>query len=184
MAEIAGLKLIVPSSVSVTGAGSSGSVSATGKVTFTSAETLTINDCFVGYDNYLMVIRFVATTGNQVINAQLRASGVTATGSNYARQILFADSTTVGGDRATSIASFGRIIYGSETQRSGAHVYFYGPSLAQPTAMRTVQVSGLSSAYIEDTAATHSLSTAYDGLVISCDANAFTGACTFYGLSQ
>jgi hypothetical protein len=184
MAEIAGLKLIVPSSVSVTGAGSSGSISATGKVTFTSAETLTINDCFVGYDNYLMVIRYVATTGNNVINGQLRVSGTTATGSDYARQYLSADNTSVTGDRATSQASFARILYNSATDRSGAHVYFYGPSLAQPTAYRTVIVSGLSSAYIEDNAGTHSLSTAYDGLVLSCAANAFTGACTFYGLSQ
>jgi hypothetical protein len=185
MAEIAGLKLIVPSSVSATGAGSSASVSASGKVTFTSAETLTIEDCFVGYDNYLMVMRHVGSSSDSNITGQLRVSGTTATGNNYTRQGLAADNTSVTGSRLTNFGSANWLVYNSSSQRSGAHVYFYGPSLSQPTAMRTVQASGYSNAYIEDVAHTHSLSTAYTSLVLNCASGiSTTGALTIYGLSQ
>ena len=54
MAEIAGLTLITPSSV----AGSGVSVSASGKVTFTAATSVSVNGVFSAtHDNYLVVVR-------------------------------------------------------------------------------------------------------------------------------
>jgi hypothetical protein len=178
MAEIAGLKLIVPSSV----AGSGVSVSASGKVTFTAASTININGCFTSsYDNYLIVIRFKATASAPNLQCRLRASGTDATATNYTRQYLDALSTSVAGARSTDSAfTFGF----TGTSESGSHIYLYGPALAQPTAARGVNVSSYDGASISDNANTHSLSTAYDGCTFLSSTSDFTGALCVYGLAQ
>lgn len=179
MPDIAGLKLIVPTSV----AGSGVSVSASGKVTFTTAATITANGVFSStYDNYLIVIRSTVSTDVNV-GLRLVASGTPATGSDYARQGLFAADTSVTASRSTSqtiglFQDFG----GSNT--NGAHLYLYGPALAQPTAYRGVGLRATSGAYIADYAGTHSLSTAYDGIYIAPHTGNMTGALTIYGLAD
>ena len=182
MPDIAGLKLIVPTSATATGAGSSATVSATGKVTFTTVTALSVNGCFTSaYDNYLIVAR---GKGPDVPDNRfrLRASGTDATGSNYTQQSLGANSTTVSGGRSTS----DRAVAGSfdTTDNSGYHYYVYGPNLAQPTAMRNISAWGYLGAYILDFAATHSLSTAYDGFTIFPQSSTMTGALCVYGLAQ
>lgn len=180
MAEIAGLKLIVPTSV----AGSGVSVSASGKVTFTAATSVSVNGCFSAtYDNYLVVCRH-SHTGAADLLMRLRLSGTdNTTASSYTSQQLRADNTTVSGSRITQNVSVISATY--STQRDGLHLYVYGPALAQPTAYRSVTVAGSNSALINDHAVTHNQSTAYDGLTIyTSTSNALTGALTVYGLSQ
>jgi len=184
MAEIAGLKLIVPSSVSA--ASGTIAVSASGKVTFTTAGTVSVNGCFSAtHDNYLVVFRGLSSSGAS-LELYLRASGSDATGSNYVWQRLTADSTSVSGERQSS-QSVTRIGVVDTTNYSGFHAYFYGPNLAQPTAARSVTAGANSGALIQDFATTHSLSTAYDGFTLRREgggAATLTGALTVYGLSQ
>lgn len=178
MAEIAGLKLIVPSSV----AGSGVSVSASGKVTFTAATSVSVNGCFSStYDNYLIVCQQAASTDANLL-FRLRLAGTDATASNYVYQSLNALSTTVSGNRNT----YGYTIIGTQgsTLRNGQHFYVYGPALAQPTAMRAVIASSYQSASITDGASTHSLSTAYDGFTVSMASGNSTGSLCVYGLAQ
>jgi hypothetical protein len=179
MAEIAGLKLIVPSSV----AGSGVSVSASGKVTFTAASSISVNGCFnSSYDNYLIVIRGKISAITQ-LEFRMRASGSDATGSNYTRQLLSADSTTVSGLRQSS-ESWGRVTAFGTDDNNGVHFYLYGPYLAQPTATRGVSCRG-DGPIIYDWAATHSLSTSYDGITFDADgAGTLSGALCVYGLAQ
>jgi hypothetical protein len=179
MPDIAGLKLIVPTSV----AGSGVSVSASGKVTFTAATTMNINGCFTStYDNYLIVMRSTASTYVD-IRMRLRVGGTDATGVNYAYQLLQADSTSVSAAR-NAANDFLRIADGSSTQRDGTHIYMYGPALAQPTAARSVYVLGYLNAALGAHAGTHSLSTAYDGMTLYPSSGNFTGALTIYGLAN
>jgi hypothetical protein len=179
MAEIAGLKLIVPTSV----AGSGVSVSASGKVTFTAATSISINGCFsADYDNYLIVFRSDDSGGGLGFYFRMRASGSDATGSNYTLQQLSANSTTVSGARVTSLTYGQSHITGEEPY--GVHMYFYGPYLAQPTAQRSVTVSTFSTVSIYDEVNTHSLSTSYDGITLYPSAGSSTGALCVYGLSQ
>jgi hypothetical protein len=185
MSEIAGLKLITPSSVSA-GGSASASVSATGKVTFSSVsnvDTVTINDCFVGYDNYLVVWRGTLASGNPALSVQLTASGTPATASNYTYQRLMAGASSVSGARASAGQfHFGQVGGG---KYNGAHIYFYGPSLSQPTAARSVTAWGTDDARIDDSAGTHSLSTSYDGFIFWLGSGGSgEGALTIYGLSQ
>ncbi len=181
MAEIAGLQLIVPTSV----AGSGVSVSASGKVTFTSAAAVSVNGCFTSsYDNYLVVYRSTLATGSPVVvGLRLRLSGTDASGSNYVRQLISAQSTTVSASREITQST---TIIGSTASgtMAGEHIYFYGPNLAQPTAIRNVNAGNIASASIMDVASTHSLSTAYDGFTLYPLSSSLSGVLTVYGLSQ
>jgi hypothetical protein len=180
MAEIAGLKLIVPSSV----AGSGVSVSASGKVTFTAATSVSVNGCFTStYDNYLIVCRGSITTSGQGIYFRYRLSGTDASGANYTQQYLEAESTSVTSSRSSSQTA-GRATGWNNASQQGFHWYMYGPALAQPSAWRSVSINSYLSATIADYAGTHSLSTAYDGFTMYPTGNNITGALCIYGLSQ
>lgn len=178
MAEISGLKLIVPSSVS----GSGVSVSASGKVTFTAATSVSVNGVFSAtYDNYLIVMRVSASTNNAILT-RLRASGSDASGTDYTRQYLWASSSSVTGERNTGRTSAYTTLL--DTPYQGFHHYIYGPNITQPTVFRTVAVRS-SNPDIFDVVNTHSLSTSYDGLTYIADAGMnITGSLTIYGLSQ
>lgn len=174
------LELVRPSSVAKTGASSTADIVGLGSVDFGLCETLSLNGVFSAeYDNYMIVARNTSNTdaGNAL---RLRNAGTDATGSNYVRQYLLASSTTIDGGRQTAQTAAWFMVSAS-TQRSGAVMYIYGPALAQPTAMRDVNVSGISSAYIQDQASTHSLSTAYDGFTVISNGT-ITGNIAVYGL--
>ena len=180
MAEIAGLKLIVPSSV----AGSGVSVSASGKVTFTAATSVSVNGCFSAtYDNYLVVVRGSVATSPAAIMHRWRASGTDVSGANYAQQYLEVGGASQAATRGTGQTSSPWSSF-SNNLPQGFHTYIYGPALAQPTAYRSVSVQSNLGATITEYAGTHSLSTAYDGFTIYPTANSITGALTIYGLSQ
>lgn len=179
MSEIAGLSLIVPTSV----AGSGVSVSASGKVSFSAATAVNINGCFSAtYDNYLLVACYLATSAVNNFFYRLRASGSDATGSDYTRQTLWGNNTSVTGGRSTG--TYGGAGLMSTGARDGAHLYLYGPFLAQPTASISLNAGGPSPANLYDEATTHSLSTSYDGISIIPGAGNITGSLTIYGFSQ
>jgi hypothetical protein len=99
-----GMKLIVPSSISV-GSGS-GSVDSNGKITFTSASSISIDNCFSStYDNYRIIFDCV-TSGTQNITFQFRNSSGNVTASNYLFQNILGSSTTVSAGRASGQSSF------------------------------------------------------------------------------
>ena len=182
MAEISGLKLIVPSSVD----GSGVSVSASGKVTFTAATSVSVNGVFDStYDNYLMVVSGVGTnTGSYPL--LLRAGGTDDTTANsYTRQYLLGENTTVNGGR-NSNTYFSDGLFLSQVDKGGLHGYFYGPALTQPTAYRSVTAAQANAggALIFDIAGTHNQSTAYDGFTINITTGSLTGSLTIYGLTK
>jgi len=177
MAEIAGLKLIVPSSVAGSGVSLSGA-----KVTFTAATSVSVNGVFDStYDNYLIVISHAASAAT-TLRFRMRASGSdNTTASSYTLQRLSANSTSVTGARDSYDFSFGPTATSSP---NGSHYYVYGPALTQPTALRSVNVDNNSSARILDGATTHNQSVSYDGISFFPSSGNVTGALTVYGLSQ
>lgn len=184
MAAGDGLIVMQPTSIVVAGAGSSASINSDGGVDFTAVTSLSLNGVFVsGIDNYLIVIRDKASAANPGIYGRLRASGTDATGSNYIQQHLRADNTTVAGGRSAAQSYF-ELAQSSSTTESGDVNHVYGPFLAQPTAFRSVSAWGLSSAYIYDVAATHSLSTSYDGITIYPASNNITGNIVVFGYEE
>ena len=179
---LGGMVLMTPTSIASTGTGNSSSIGANGSVTFSSCETLSLNGVFTSdYDNYMIVMR-TDPSGARLLEARLRASGTDASGSNYTYQMLAAGSTTVSAGRTAS-QSVTRFGYFDGATMNGISIYCFGPYLSQPTALRSVTVSDNASAYIEDYASTHSLSSAYDGVsFLSNNTQTFTGLVSVYGL--
>jgi hypothetical protein len=179
-------ELVKPSSVVVSGGSASATVSSLGSVSFTSCETLSLNGVFQsGYDNYMVVVRHLGSAFTNVW-ARMRAAGTDATGTNYTRQVLFANSGTIQGARDTS-QTFAICSRTGDNERSGDCIYFYGPNLAQPTAIRNVNVtgktvSGTDGTQIADNASTHSLSTSYDGFTLAPVSGSLSGRVVVYGM--
>ena len=156
-----GLHLLTPTSTAVTGSGSSATINTNGSVTFSSCATLSLNGVFsADYDNYMIVMRSTPSVADNY-RMRLRASGSDASGSDYVRQTLYANGTSVTAGRATETSNL--LMQAYNTQRVGFILYCYGPYLAQPTATRSVTAGDYTSADLYDVAATHSLSTQYDG---------------------
>jgi hypothetical protein len=177
---------MTPISVAKTGGSSTATINADGSVTFSSCVTLSLNGVFTSsYDNYMMTLRVVDAAANDAIFVRLRASGTDASGANYNYQYLLASGTSITGFRFTADTQGFRIL-NADTVHGGDTVYFFGPYLAQPTAVRNTSVIGLSNGTLLDFASTHSLSTAYDGfslLPLSASA-AITGLLTVFGFNQ
>jgi len=171
------MELVEPSSIAFSG--TSAAIVGGGSVTFTAVTSLSLNGVFSStYDNYMVVVRNTASAGER-FEFRLRAAGTDASASNYVRQSLNADSTTVNADRATT-SNFNLQLVG--TPANGFTSHWYGPNLAQPTAFRSVSVSGRSNGYIVEQAGTHSLSTAYDGFTATAISCNITGRVAVYGL--
>lgn len=171
---------MTPTSVNV--AGGTASIRVDGGVDFASATSLSLNGVFTSeYDNYMIVVRHIGS-GNNGIRGRMRLAGADASGANYARQWLLVSSTSITAARETSQSEFRS--GSTSANRGGDALYVYGPALAQPTAFRAVSSYSIDGAGIFDTASTHSLSTAYDGVTLLMTAGNFTGMVTVYGYTQ
>ena len=177
------MMLIKPSSVNVTGVGSSATINDSGSVTFSSCESLSLNNVFSSvFDNYVVYLRH-RDDGTTSIRLR-RNSADDSTASSYTYQLLDAQSTTVAGARSTS--TLAPAAYGASTSPNGNTLYIFGPALNQPTAGRSVNVNNIGSARLTDWAWTHNQSVSYDGFTLLRTSTAQTmhGDISVYGLRQ
>jgi hypothetical protein len=189
---INGLKICRPAgspSIVVTGSGSqTASVVGQGSIEFANAASLSLNGVFSSeYDNYMISVHVLKASGlgNADHFFRLRTSGTDAAAGNYTWQMLNASSTTVSGVRSSSQTQgfIGTNFLADSTLRNGYQLYLYGPFLTQPTASRSVVVSGNTGAAINDIASTHSLSISYDGISFFPESTrTMTGIVSVYGL--
>lgn len=173
-----GIDLIVPSSINFSG--TSASINAGGSVTFSAVTALSLNGVFSStYDNYVIDMRGGLASGIQGIQFRLRLAGTDASGSNYVYQFMFTSGASVSASRLSTTfvlaGAFGAV-------PNGDQVHVYGPALAQPTALRHVNVRSDSGAAFSDHAGTHSLATAYDGFTLTPASSNITGLIKVYGL--
>jgi len=180
-----GLVSMEPSSIAFSG--SSATINSVGGVDFTAVTSLSLDGVFTSsHDNYVAVCRFVVTTTGTNPNMQLRlrTGGVdNDTANSYVRQVLEASGSSATGVRVT--ANITRVTEASATQRDGFNLNLYGPFLSQPTAARSVTVSGRSSAFLSDFAWTHNQSTSYDGFTLTLtDGVAITGNVHVFGYEE
>jgi len=181
----AGDGLVSMTPTSIAHSGTSASINADGGVDFTAVTSLSLNGVFTSdYDNYLMVVTHEFSTASILLQCRLRASGSDASGTDYTYQRMAAGSSNLTPVRTTSatVANIGRS--DDNGLLSGDTVHIYGPALAQPTAMRNVNVSGDSAAYLEDSASTHSLSTSYDGITLIPNGGNMTGSVHVFGYEE
>jgi len=177
------LTQIIPTSVTV-GSGS-GSVNATGAVTFTGASSVSINNCFSAtYNNYLITLECNAGSGNYV-NFRLRAAGTDATGSNYSWGFVNTTNGATAFQLAGSGATSSNITRPSASGRSITSFTIFNAPLAQETIWSgTLSYNdGATVAIAGAMGGIHAVSTAYDGFTL-IHATSITGTVRIYGLSN
>jgi hypothetical protein len=174
-----GMVLMNPTSIAYSG--TSATLGANGQVTFSAVTSLSLNGVFTAdFDNYVISISSTVATGDVGLRMRLRLSGTDAT-TNYVRQYLSVDGSSINAGRETSQSEAGLgAVRTSFT--NGQTVMIYGSSLAQATAFRSIDVDGISSAYIQEWAGTHSTATAYDGVTLFPTSSNITGALQVYGV--
>jgi hypothetical protein len=149
------------------------------------AATVTLDGCFTSsYTNYRLHINATgAATTNTLL--QLRTGGVTAA-TNYNRQYIDANSTSVTAANSTSQTSFTLGLIESDFRNSFI-VDIFQPQQAQFTNfyVQTFYSSGASttSPVLNFVQGMHSASTAYDGFILTFGTNA-TGSYTLYGYGK
>lgn len=176
-----GAVLVPPTSVAGTGV----SMTTLGKVTFTSATTVSVNGCFTGaYDNYRVIIDITNKTATGNISAMLRKAGTDDPATNYATQRLTGTGTTSTAAQGLSLGSW---VIDASGLIGTLHLELdlFGPALAAPTAAVLDSVARSSSNIAQTSSGfDHSLSNAYDGLTFSAASGAISGVARVYGLNN
>ena len=178
-----GLVVMTPTSISVTGPGAeTATINADGSIAFVNAFVVSLNGIFTGdHDNYMISLRYNDGIGH--VYFRLRNSGSDESGTNYTIQYSDFNNTTLNKAR-TSASTYGYIGY-CATSNGGDASYLFKPYLAQPTAVRTVNVNAFNSARLTDQVSMHSLSTSYDGHSFgSFSSGEFSGLVTVFGFNQ
>ena len=187
VATAPGLVPIVPSSVAV-GSGT-GTASAIGQVTFTTASSVSLNGVFTSsYRNYRVVFNTTAASGTGTIIIRLRAAGSDVTTANYLAQTLQGSGNAAPANAiVTGGASWPYMSLGSAADAINGFVC----DLFNPQA--TAHTSGLATTGIIDSAGNSTIilrnyvyqaTTSFDGLSFIMSANNFTGTVTVYGYNQ
>lgn len=175
-----GLRNVIPSSVSVTGAGSSASVGTDGMVTFNSAASFSINGCFSSaFRNYQIIIDYTSTT-NANNGLRMRVGGVdNSTASSYVSQRITALNTTIGSLRQTLDSLQ---VGSSDTNGTQCtEITMFRPFLAERTAFLVRGYDGYltSQAYYYNSQ--HNQAVSYDGFSFLPNGGSVSGTCTVYG---
>jgi hypothetical protein len=172
-----GLSLITPTSITATGG--SGSISTTGAVIFTSASAISLNGVFSAtYHNYLLRGNLSGTGGN-IGDFRLRVSGADDSTSNYVRQTINADSTTLTAATQTTTSWTQFFIY------STANVSIFEAIITNPFA--TEKTGYFSRSTQEGTSlkiqgGTHNVSSSFTGFtLLAQSAQTITGTIRVYG---
>ena len=176
IAAAPGMKLIVPSSVSV-GSGT-GSVSASGTVTFSGASSVTVNGVFSStYDNYLLL---GGGGAGSTRNSGKLTLGSTTTGYYYWGVYGRYNSATVNGEQLANTSGWNNA-YQSSTNSSQMRAYLYGPNLAKNTmfdctaeAVGTTEYHWRSGGYLAD-------NTQYTSFTLTADTGTLSGTIQVYG---
>lgn len=149
------------------------------KVTFSGVTSFSEDNVFTStYDNYLILISHT-TSSNSDTNLRLRAGGVDSSGSNYIREILFVNATTVTANTSTS-TEFN--IGNNASTRSHIITEIFEPAVAIETGI--ISRSQNTGSRNQLLGGYHNLTTAYDGFTILDNVGNITGTLWLYGYDK
>lgn len=173
-----GSKLVVPTSVAV-GSGS-GSVDTNGKVTFTTASSVSVNGCFTAdYDNYRVIVIGSSTAGSTTF--RFRTAGTDNSAASYQRQYLDATSTSVAGNRVTAQTSISSMELQQTANASVLVMDIHSPFLSQPTGLMNMTNLMTTNIYVNLLSGAHTGNTSFDGFSIIQSSGTITGTIRVYG---
>ena len=153
--------------------------------TFSNASTVSINNVFSStYDNYrILFSNMTCATSDQGLSFRLRASGTDFTGSNYEKQEINGNGTSVGASRASGNSlNIGTI---SPSLRNSITMDLMNPYLAVPKTGHSHNMYTLTGTGTLVRTMAHVLNTssAYDGFTFFAGTN-ITGTVQVYGYKQ
>ncbi len=176
---VAGLTQLVPSSVAV-GSGS-GSSDANGKVTFSAASTVSLNDVFSStYDAYKIICNLSTGTDGANLGLRVRVSGTDNSSSNYENGLYYvgAYSSQVPGSVNSNINTFfGGICDVSSTAGASWDFTLYNP-FATAYTKGTWLGTGFNSIY---GGGVMTVTTSYTGFTLYVSSGTITGSVSVYG---
>ena len=152
---------------------------------FTTQASVSIDNCFSAtYTHYIVKRNLLGSVADQDLAVRLRVSSTDASGADYRYQRLYADSTTVGGSRATAQTSVSLALGYSEATTFGyAELWISNPF----ETVRTTMWSDHS--YDQDNSntlysrvAAHDLTTSYTGFTVIPSSGTITGSISVWGL--
>jgi hypothetical protein len=153
-----GLNKIVPTSVTV-GTGS-GSVDATGKITFSSVSDIKITNVFSSnYDNYQLVINLSAAASGNIFLRLLQGS--TSSSTNYSGSYFYTSSAGAPGYGATNTTAFD---CSASSINDHAFCNLSSPFLTRTTVFACNSLQGNTYTFVNN--GIHSLTNSYDGIQI------------------
>lgn len=181
----AGLIPVIPTSVNV-GSGSGSYNSTTGLVTFTGASSVSVNGCFTSaFTNYRIMFNESAASAYADGNLRLRSAGTDAT-TNYFRNGVLVDATSISGFQSTSDTNYGNALTTHPNSVSTAHaqsaIEIREPFSSKPTTLQVINGAwnGTQSRHISTTGF-HSTAASYDGFTIYLSSGNFGGTFKIYG---
>lgn len=177
-----GLVHVIPTSVVVSG--TSATINPRGGVDVLAATSVSLNDVFTStYSNYIIMTQLDwSSSGGTGIDIRLRAAGTDSATSIYDFQILRGSGSTASGSGSDG-ANLGRLGV-TDGVPGGQLTTIYGPALANETVMRSMDISGVSDARIDDIVTQHQSASAYDGFTLSVGSGTITGKIHVYGLVE
>jgi hypothetical protein len=145
------------------------------------ASTVSISNVFSSaYDYYLVHMMLVPAAGNPVMSYRFRDSGGDVSASNYARQYLVCDNTTVSAGRVTTtLANNGQLSAGIY---SSIKMAIYNPNLATTTSVMSECASGAGGAYIDLEYVNYTAATVMTGITFYPGSSTVTGNIRIYGV--
>jgi hypothetical protein len=176
-----GLNKIIPSSVAV-GSGT-GTVGATGTVTFSGASTVSLNDVFSAtYKNYLVQFNMSGSTTNTDVAMRLRVSGADNSSTNYTRSTIFQSSATVTGQRLTGQTLWDGIAEVATGVQSASQVTIFNPFATEYTSVLQHEAAVVNGNITQSirTFGTD-VTTSYTGFTIIAGSGTITGTVSVYG---
>jgi hypothetical protein len=150
-------------------------------VTVSSASTVAIDNVFSStYSTYLVYQMLVPAAGNPVMSYRFRDSGGDVSASNYVREFLVADSTTVSAGRVTTTsANNGQLSAGVY---SSIKMSIHNPNVATTTSVMSECSSGAGGAYIDLEYVNFTANTVFTGISFFPGSSTMTGNIRIYGL--
>lgn len=179
----AGLTLITPSTITVTGG--SGSIGAAGTVTVTTASSVSLNGVFTStYNNYLVLFGLTGSTAIDLL-ARLRASGTDNSSTNYGRQLIFGDSTLGASSSTATSWNLGQL-YDADGKRTVLDLMVKDPASSSIyTTGRADSISNASGTpYALKSLFGTTVTTAYDGISFITSSGTITGTISLYGYNK
>lgn len=173
--------LIKPTSVVVSGAGSSSTISTNGSVTFNTATLVLLNNVFTSnFDSYQIILKGVNSSGTAGVATYFSSGGTADVSSTYNSTVHNVYGSTV---NFTGITNGTGFFFGYfNANRVNAYVgYIFGPALARNTAFVNHGVTAQNNADFYDSGGAHLESNIYDGIRFGIASGTFSGTVQVYG---